>query len=528
MKANGRLRRQDQLLLPECLDDYVAADNPVRALDVFVDSLDLGSLGFEIKAPSTVGAPLTYERETLLKLLVYGYLNQIRSCRRLEVETKRNLEVIWLTEKAQPDHWTINEFRKTNLKAFRNVLRQFHRVCQRLSLFGKELEAIDGAFFKALNNKANNYTQAKLDRLEKKIDAAIDAYNTALDEETAETAETDGRKPPKNLRAVGTPEELQAKKQRIAELRAAAEASSTGQVSVNDPDSRLLKKGSQSVVGHNVQSVVDGKKHLLAHVEIVSAGNDRNQLEPMARSGCEALGIDLDKPRGRSAAGPSIVADGGYYHAAQIERCEAAGLRVHVPAGKTTAIDRPGYRNKDFRYDESNDQYVCPQGKRLERHSDTRQKEITYRVYYDTASCRDCPCREQCTGGKYRKLKISQYRETERRVARRLEREPEIYGRRMGLAEHPFGTLKSVWGYGQFMVTGKDKCDGELNLMALCYNWKRALAEVGTEALMEAIEAVLSAAGTALKLAISVMRVILAIATLDRTENATSTKLSAA
>lgn len=540
MKVSHRIRRQDQQLLPECLDDYISKDNPVRALDIFVDKLDLGALGFEVKAEHTVGAPTSFERPVLLKLLIYGYLNQIRSSRKIEAETGRNLEVIWLTEKAQPDHWTINEFRKVNLKAFKAVLRDFHKVCGQLKLFGKELEAIDGSFFKALNNKSNNYTQSKLDRLETKIDAAIDAYNEALDQEVSdkdkdklephqsspqeevtnpaevapttlsgktkdrqqhlcfEQAESDPEaesgEAPKNLRAEGTLEELQAKKRRIGELRQEAAQSPSGQVSGNDPDSRLLKKGNQSVVGHNVQSVVDAEAHLLSHVEIVQAGNDRGQLEPMARAACEAIGIEPGEEDPLE-----VVADGGYYNSGQIHECEEAWMQVHVPAGKTTAIDEPGYRVGDFEYDTEADEYVCPEGQRLWRHSDTTDKKTTYRVYYNTAACRECPCREDCTKGKYRKIRISQYREVEQKVARRLEEHPEIYARRKGLAEHPFGTIKSVWGYGQFMVTGAEKCDGELNLMAFCYNWKRVLSVVGMDKLIEAIIGGLSALTKALK-----------------------------
>ena len=236
MKRSDRVRRNEVLLLPECLDDYISADNEVRVLDAYIEKLDLGSLGFRLKAEHTVGSPVTFERPVLLKLLVYGYLNQIRSSRRLERETQRNLEVIWLTEKAQPDHWTINEFRKVNFKAFKALMREFQKVCLRLGLFGKELQAIDGSFFRAQNGKSNNWTKSKLDALEKKIDTAIEAYGQAL-EDAQETDEADGEPaevqcdapaeenageqeqaeedeseaPPKNLRAEGTLEELRAK-----------------------------------------------------------------------------------------------------------------------------------------------------------------------------------------------------------------------------------------------------------------------------------------------------------------------------
>jgi len=442
------------MLLPECVEDYVSEQNPVRVLDVYIENLDLGALGFDLEAEGTVGAPVCFEPKTLLELLVYGYLNQIRSSRKLEAETRRNLEVIWLTEKAQPKYWTINQFRKNNAKAFREVLRDFHVPA----------------------HSTEGSTEGP--------PSSPEDSTAAQEQEPREAAHSS--EPPKNLRAEGSLEELEAKKRHIGELRQQAQESESGQVSGHDPDSRLLKKGNQSVVGHNVQSVVDGKHHLLAHVQIVQSGNDRGQLYPMMQAACEALEITPSPQHPVQG-----VADGGYFHAGQIARCEESGIEVHVPAGKTTAIDEPGYRAEDFTYEPSADEYICPEGHRLQRHSDTTLEEITYRVYYNTAACRECPCRQQCTKGQYRKLRISQYRETEQAVARRLEEHPETYPRRKELAEHPFGTIKSVWGYREFMVTGAEKCEGELNLMAFCYNWKRAISVLGVEKLMEAVLSVI-------------------------------------
>lgn len=491
MGSEARSCRAEVLLLPECLDDYVSAENPVRILDAYVNELNLAKLKFEVKADATVGRPCEYSPAVLLKLLIYGYLNQVRSSRKLEAETKRNLEVIWLIEKAQPDHWTINHFRRKNRNAFKQVLREFHRLCQKMELFGRELQAIDGSFFKARNSKANNFTRTKLDTLEAGIDAkierAINDYERSLDG-TDNDSGSGGNGGEGDENSDGEVEakkaELTAKKQRISQLREQAKESASGQVSLVDRDSRLLKKGTQSVVGHNVQSVVDGQNNLIAHIEIVQAGNDSLQLEPMARAGCEALGITP------SAQCPiDVIADSGYYNCAQMNRCEQTNMRVHVPAKATTAIKTPGYQTGDFTHDPLTDEYLCPQGNRLKRHADNTRKEITYATYYATAVCRECPVRGQCTKGKYRKLQISEYQDFERGIADRLAQSPEVYARRKGLVEHPFGTLKSIWGYRQFMVTGKEGCEGELNLMAFCYNWKRALKLVGFNAFMDAIKA---------------------------------------
>ena len=448
MSKATQLSRLEVLLLPECLDDYVSADNPVRVLDRYIETLDLADLGFDLPDGNGAGRPVEYRPHALLKILVYGYLNQIRSSRKLEKQTKINLEVIWLTERAQPDHWTINNFRKKNSSAFKEVLRNFHKVCDVLNLFGKELLAGDGSFFKALNNKARNFTESKLDKIEAKIDAAIEAYDEALDEkaedESSPAAEvkSEAEQAPepetetelkldseseaegssavepvkvKNLRAVGTLEELQAKKERVGQLREQARAGESGQVSLSDPDSRLLKKGNQNVVGHNVQCGVDGKNTLIATIGIAQAGNDSNQLEGLARETCEALGI---KPDEKNPV--NFVADAGYENHGQMSQLENDDIRPHVPAKTKTAVKTPGYETDiDFRHDAASDEFVCPQGERLPRHTDNERKGIVYRIYYNTAACRECPVREQCTKGKFRKLHISEHKELAEKVAER-------------------------------------------------------------------------------------------------------------
>lgn len=508
--------RQQVMLLPECLDDYVSEDNPVRALDLFVEGLDLAKLGFKLRQ-SAKGRPVEYSNKMLLKLFVYGYLNQIRSSRKLERETKRNLEVIWLTEKAQPDHWTINEFRKENSNAFKNVLRQFHKVCDRLKLFGKELEAIDGTFFKARNSKANNYTEAKLKRIEAKIDKAIENYNGAFDseespadisasdinqhddhdegdgtreldlpsEESKDEEPTDIAKI-KNLRAEGTLEELKEKKRHIERLKNAAKESPSGQISLIDRDSRLLKKGGKSLVGHNVQCAVDGANTLISNIQIVQAGNDGDQIESMAKAACESLGIEPEPKKTID-----LIADGGYFNIAQISRLEEAGIRVHIPAPNRSKVRTPGFALTDFIHDKSLDKYICPQGRQLHRRNDLVGKAMNYHIYSNTSACRQCPVREKCTKAKYRKIQVSEHRKIEKAVARRIEENPQIYAKRKELAELPFGIMKSIWGYEQFMVTGHKGCNGELNLMGLCFNWKRVLNLVKLETLMEAITAFL-------------------------------------
>lgn len=518
--GNSRgIDRDEIMLLPERLDDYVSHDNPVRVLDAWVDKLDLPALGFSVKEKWSVGRP-GFDEGSLLKLLIYGYLNRIRSSRRLETETRRNLEVIWLTCKRQPDHWTINNFRTRNRKAFKETLRQFHFVCFKLELFGRELIGIDGTFFKASNSKARNFTQAKIDAKTAKVDKAIEAYDQALEEaeKREQPASKAGPSPSEDTpqgrneieadreqQAGGEPEEpkaeqsddsaapaskveLEAKLAGLKERRAKLEAlkeqaqqSESGQVSLVDPDSRLLTKGGKSLVGHNVQMSIDNKAHLIVETMIVQAGNDMQQLHPMAEVSCKLLGVDP----GSDAI--DVLADGGYGNYQQIAECEHDGMRVHVPEAEKREAGNGEYPLESFTYIPASDSYTCAQNKQLTRHSDTIQRGTNYRVYYNSKACRDCPVREQCTAGAYRKLKVNEYSEEIERVAERMAAEPEKYAQRKGLAEHPFGTIKSIWGYGEFLLRGREGCEAELSLMALSYNWKRVLAEVGVERMLEVI-----------------------------------------
>ena len=227
---------------------------------------------------------------------------------------------------------------------------------------------------------------------------------------------------------------------------------------------------------------VDSKAHLIVEMMIVQAGNDMQQLHPMADASCELLGIDP----GSDAI--DVLADGGYGNYQQIAKCERDGMRVHVPEADKCEAGNGEYPLESFTYTPASDSYTCPQNKQLTRHSDTILRATSYRVYYNSKACRDCPVREQCTRGDYRKLKINEYSEEIARVAERMAAEPEKYAQRKGLAEHPFGTIKWIWGYGEFLLRGKEGCEAELSLMALSYNWKRVLAEVGVERMLEVID----------------------------------------
>ena len=475
--------RSQPNLLPESLEDYVSEDNPVRFLDAFVDGLELHKVGMNCKQPGSVGRD-GYDPRVLLKLYIYGYLNRIRSSRGLERETKRNLEVIWLLGKLQPDHWTINDFRRRHGECFKEILREFNLLCMKVGLFGAELVALDGTFLKAVNSKARNFTAAKLEKLMARIDERIAQYVEDLDHSRAhEDGQDDGGDPgsgnssgPDNATAKAIAE-LEEKRARYEELAQEAGDSETGQVSLSDPDSRHLQKGAKSMVGYNGQIAVDAKHHLIVCAGLSNDGNDLQQLSPMSMAAKEELGV----------SGLKVAADGGYHNLAQLAECEQAGIEVYAPQRQERMARRDLYALSMFHYDAQADEYRCPEGQPLHRHRDYRSRGATFRSYYNTAACRNCPVRECCTQGKYRKLSIHTHAAAGQRVARRMSEDPDVYARRKGLVEHVFGTLRSWWGLEGFLTKGLASTRAEWMLGCLSYNIRRALNVLGTRKLMAAL-----------------------------------------
>jgi transposase len=475
--------RQQMMLLPESVEDYVGPENPVRVIDAFVDGLDLGGLGFEVKAEQAAGAP-PYDPKALLKLYIYGYLNRIRSSRDLEKATRRNLEVIWLLGRLTPDHWTINAFRRTNRKHFKEVFRQFNLVCGSLGLFGAELVAIDGTFLKAVNSRQRNFTHAKVQRMMEEIDRRTEAYLKELDAAEPEA-------PGQSLGAVGGDRDkgaahiqsqlaaLEQKRRECAALLEELSKEPGAQLSLTDPDSRTLRKKSECTVGYNAQIAVDAAHHLIAAEEVTCEPNDSALLAPMAAAASEALGVE------KIAA----VADSGYYSIEQIKRCAEEGVEAYVPAPRTAAAGEGQYPIESFRYDAPRDLYICPQGRELTRHSDTVKSSGRYHVYYDSGACGDCPVRERCTRGAYRKLAVHEHQEFVDAARTRLRERPQVMAQRRALAEHPFGTMKFWLGYRAFLNRGLEMVRAEFSLTCLAYNLRRTLNLLGVRQLLATLRA---------------------------------------
>ncbi len=339
-------------MLPELLDDYISESNPVRVIDVFVDELSLGKLGFEGVDPAETGRP-AYHPSVLLKLYIYGYLNRIQSSRRLEREAQRNVELMWLTGRLTPDHKTIANFRKDNGKSIRNVCRQFVVLCQQLSFFTEALVAIDGSKFKAVNNRDRNFTSAKLQRRMEEIESSINRYLTELDTADRQEPAVAQARSERLQDKIAT---LKAQMKELQAIEVQLNATPDKQISLTDPDARSMKTRGTGIVGYNVQTAVDAKHHLIVAHEVTNIGIDRDQLSSMAKSARAAMGV----------ADLTVIADRGYFKGEEILACHEAGIHAIVPKTTTSGAKAAGrFDRADFIYDAEKNEYCCPAGDHL-------------------------------------------------------------------------------------------------------------------------------------------------------------------
>jgi transposase len=465
--------RTQGTLLPELLDDYVTADNPVRVIEVFVDELDLGKLGFRGVDPQATGRP-AYHPATLLKIYIYGYLNRIQSSRRLERESQRNVELMWLTGRLMPDFKTIASFRKDNGKAIRGVCRQFVVLCQQLGLFSEALVAIDGSKFKAVNNRDRNFTSAKLQRRMEEIESSINRYLAALD--TADRQEPSVAQA-KSVRLQDKITALKAQMQALKEFEVRLNETADKQISLTDPDARSMKTRGTGIVGYNVQTAVDAKHHLIVAHEVTNVGIDRDQLTAIATQARTAMGTqDL-----------TVIADRGYFKSEEILACHEAGITVIVPKTVTSGATADGRFGKaDFIYDAEKNEYRCPAGERLIWRFSTVENGLNLHRYW-SSHCQSCSMKEQCTPSKQRRVSRWEHEAVLDAMQTRLDHAPEMMRVRRQTVEHPFGTIKSWMGSAHFLTKTLGRVSTEMSLHVLAYNLKRMMQILGVGPLLEAM-----------------------------------------
>lgn len=472
IKGQGR---NQVTLFPEVLDDFVNTENPVRVIDAFVDELNLSSLGFNKVIPKNTGRP-AYHPASLLKLYIYGYLNRVLSSRRLEQETQRNVELMWLLERLTPDFKTIADFRKDNGKGIKNACRQFVELCRQMNMFTEATVAIDGSKFKAVNAKKNNFTPQKVKDHIARIETSISEYLAKLDNADANDKCDKGTELMKD--------KLVWLKNRLSELQEVEKtvnAHSDKQISLTDPDARLMKTDNMNrQVCYNVQSAVDTKHHLIVSHD-TTMSTDRGQLKPITTLVQEALGKkDIN-----------VIADKGYFSRNDIKATQDIGAAVLVPQTDTSGSKKKGIFNKSlFKYDKDKDIYICPAGEELPKRSRVFDSGLEQDIYANHIACRDCKIRSQCTTSKRdpRRMRRWIHEADIEAMQARLDAAPETTVIRKQTVEHPFGTIKMWMGATHFLMKRKKNVNTEMSLHVLAYNLKRMMTIVGIPTLIAAMQ----------------------------------------
>jgi len=471
------------------LEDQVCADNPVRLIDAFIDKLDLRKLGFTNTIRKSEGRP-PYAPAMLLKLYLYGYLNKIRSSRKLEKECSRNIELQWLLQNLQPNYHTIADFRKVHTAPLQSMFKLYVQFLDDAGLLGKTTVGIDGSKFKAVNSKKNNYNQKKIDKHRQFIEDKTTKYLQELDELDQQEAAT-GQ------------DELQIKKEKITqglaklkertikydELQKQLDATTDKQISTTDPDSRsILIVKSIVEVAYNTQNAVDDKHNLVVHTQAINT-NDGKALHQAATQAKENLQLKKDDAL-------IVLADKGYHTGAELKQCQQENMITHVAYKEQPSVKHIAneFLSESFDYDKLTDTYICPSGAVLTSlgtwHNKTGEAgETSYRFKtYRTDACKTCALKSQCTKLPKRIIHRSEYQDAVDINDNNIKQNPQYYKRRQAICEHPFGSIKRHWGYTHTLLKGLQKVNGEMNLIMFCYNFMRTKNILGFEKMLKTIE----------------------------------------
>jgi transposase len=465
--------RQQCVLFAETIDDAIDGNNPVRFIDAFVSTLDLVEQGFSHAVPCQTGRP-PYDPADLLKLYVYGYVNKIRSSRLLERATYQNIEVMWLIRKLHPDFKTIADFRKDNIAGLKGVCRTFTLLCKDMELFGGELIAIDGSKFSAVNHNSKCYTKERLRKKRKDIEEKVNAYLAELERSDTEELPDDRVSNLQEKIAV-----LLQRKQKYEQYQEQLEETGETQVSLTDPDCRLMKASTGRVdASYNVQIATDSKHKLIVAYDVTNSCSDEKELSQMALKAQEILDVEQI----------TAIADTGYYSEEEIRKCDEQQITCYIsPPKKSTRNKKLGlYTVEDFSYDQAQHCYVCPAGQLL-TYRGQRKRNKKVEGIYASAACRSCLKRSSCTRSKRdgRRMYRWEHEHLIEEMRERLRIEPDKIKLRSQLVEHPFGTLKWSMNHQYFLLRGKLKVGGEMAMSVLAYNMKRVINILGIPKLIE-------------------------------------------
>lgn len=467
--------RNQVILFPEVIDDYIEEDNPVQFINAFVDNLDLMGLGFKYSEPKATGRP-PYNPADMLRLYIYGYLNRIRSSRGLEREANRNIELMWLLRKLTPDFKTIADFRKDNRDAIKKVCKEFTLLCKKLDLFSRELVAIDSSKFKAVNSKKRNFNEAKLKRAIKEIEEKVEHYLTELegnDKEEAKIAHCSAEEIKDKIKI------LKDRKDRYQGLLKELRESGETQISLTDTDSRAMVNNQRIEVCYNVQTTVDARHKIIVDHETTNDVLDNNQLSKMAKRAKDVMEVEELE----------VLADKGYYDAVEIKECVDNGISPYIaePESPIPKAKADIYRKENFTYDADKDIYECPNGSKLTFRNISIINGKAMKIY-KTEDCKRCNRKTECTKNKIgRVIYRWEHEDILEDMKKRIQMNKGKYKMRQWLSEHPFGTIKRSMNQGYLLLKGLKKVAAEISLTVLAYNIKRVLNIVGLKRLIEAV-----------------------------------------
>ena len=476
------------------LEEQVAADNAIRILDAFVEKLDLYKLGIaqlntnKQQTKTNPGGAPRFEDKLLLKLYLYGYLNKIRSSRKLEQECRRNVELRWLVQELAPNYYTIADFRKNHSETLKNLFKLYVQFLDELNLLGKQTIAIDGSKFRAVNSRKNNYNQKKIDKHQAMIAEKADKYLKELDEMDNDQTGDSGPSYRK--------EEVEAALQRLIErkikyddLQEQLNNTEEKQISSSDADSRAIIINKNIVeVSYNTQTAVDAKHNLFVHTEATNT-NDGKALHRAAVQAKENMGLKKEDTIDE-------LSDKGYHTGAELQQCHDDNINTFTAFKEQPSVKhlQKEFLSTQFVYNKAEDSYTCPAGETLTSLNTWHNKkgdagETSYRFKtYRTNGCKSCSLKKHCTKLNKRIIHRSEYQDAVDSNNENIRNNPDYYKRRQSICEHPFGTIKRQWGYTYTLMKGLKKVNGEMNLIMLMYNIKRTLSILGFTKMMEAIQ----------------------------------------
>jgi transposase len=437
--VEGEARGQ-HTLFPTTLDELIPEDHVCRVIEAFVNRLDVGGLGFVRAEPAETGRP-GYDPRDLLKLYLYGYLQQIRSSRRLEAECRRNVEVMWLLGRLAPDYKSIAEFRRMHREAVTEAGAELVRFARSVGLVRGEWVAIDGSKFRAVSSSHGVREREAMKRYLDRLEVADEQDEVVID-----------------------PSAVVAALEKLKRHR--------------EPEAGFMRMGSGHAPAYNVQTAVDAEYALIVAQQVTTEANDQRSLLPMAEAAREAVG---DPPS------LHIVADAGYSNGEQAEACEAKGILPHVPANR--AVNNKGdgtlFDRSQFQYDETTDRFRCPAGQTLTRKQLSRKDRAV--LYASTPEiCGACMLKDRCTTSARRFVQRHLHEDALQRMQQRAT--PEAMRLRRSTVEHPFATLKyRIFGHPRFLLRGVGGAQTEISLATIAYNLKRMMNVLGGQKLAAAL-----------------------------------------